>query len=125
MMEIANGFPPDILALVWHELAFDDDIRANLTPQERDRRAGKHDMRVLAKVVSPGQVDHKTTALKDLVPGVGQWRDYRRIALVTDEPLFRCVVQFLGPFFHRQIRVFSNAKSLEARAWVRDGRSRL
>lgn len=113
MMEVATGFPRDILALVWHEKLSDDDIRCNLTPQERDRRAGRHDMRVLARVVNP-----------DLAQGVGQWRDYGRVVVVTDEPLFRCAVQFLGPFFHSQVRVFSNTQSLEAREWVRGRHSR-
>lgn len=125
MMEVVKGFPRDILALVWHDMSFDEDIRSNLTPQERDRRAGKHDMRVLAKVGSPDQFDHGIATLEDLAQRVGQWRDYRRIAVVTDEPILRCAVQLLGPFFHSQIRVFSNAQSLDARTWVRDGRSLL
>lgn len=124
MIEVATGFPRDIIALVWHDMSSDDDIRCNLTPQERDTRAGKHDMRVLAKVVNPVQIDSKVATLEDLAHGVGQWRDYGRVAVVTDEPLFRCAVQFLGPFFHGPIRVFSNAQSLDARKWVRAGRSR-
>ena len=124
MMEVATGFPRDILALVWHEKLSDDDVRCDMTPQERDSRAGKHDMRLLAKVVDPDRFNSEIATLEDLSQGVGQWRDYGRIAVVTDEPLFRHAVQFFGPFFHSPIRVFSNAQSLDARTWVRGGRAR-
>jgi len=124
MMEVASGFPRDILALVWHEKQSDDDIRSEMTPQERDRCARKHDMRLLAKVVNPDRFDGKIATFDELSQGVGQWRDYGRVAVITDEPLFRTAVQFFGPFFHGPIRVYSNAQSLEARAWVRGGLAR-
>lgn len=69
------------MTLVWHDMLSDDDMRPNLTPQERDRRAGKHDMRGLARVVNPNRVDSKIATLEDLAQGGGQWRDYGRVAV--------------------------------------------
>lgn len=118
MMEVVTGLPRDVVSLVWHEMSSLDDIRASLTPEERDKRAGKHDVRLLAKLRSPNVPGPRIPSLDELSRGAGEWRNVGRIAVVTDEPLFRHVIQFFGPFFHGPIRVFTNAQSLEARMWL-------
>ena len=121
MMEVVTGLPRDVVSLVWHEMSSLDDIRASLSPEERDKRAGKHDVRVLAKLKSPSAPTPRIPSLDELSRGAGEWRNVGRIAVVTDEPLFRHAIQFFGPFFHGPIRVFTNAQSVEARMWL-DGR---
>lgn len=118
MMEVATGFPRDVIALIWHEKLTEHDDHGDLTPEQRDSCAGKHDIRLLAKLTGLQQRQRRMPALEDLAQGVGQWHDVGRIAVVTDEPLFRHMVQFFGPFFHSPIRVFSNAQSREARNWL-------
>ena len=121
MMEVLSGFPEDVLALVWHKPKSEHDVRRNLPPEVRDARAGQQDLRLYAKLQLPEEQQRTLPTLEDLARGVGQWRDVGRIAVVTDEPVFRHMVQFFGPFFHSPIRVFSNAQSHEARTWLRRG----
>ena len=118
MMEVVTGYPSDVIALNWHEKLDENDVRSGLTLGERDIRAGKHDLRLLAKLLPFSETRHKTLALAQLSGSAGQWRDIGRIAIVTDDFITRIMIQFFGPFFHSSIRVFPNAQSWRARAWL-------
>jgi hypothetical protein len=118
MMEVVSGLSSDVVSLIWHEMSSSDDVRANLTPQERDKRAGKHDVRLLAKVGARSKSQPHVPSLDDLSRGMGEWSNFGRIAIVTDDFLYRHAVQFFGPFFHGPIRVFTNAQSVQARMWL-------
>lgn len=117
MMEYLKGLPDDVLAVIWHDMRDADDRRALLEPERRDRLAGRHDVRLLARYSDRARTGH--VRIEDLMRGAGLWRDFGRIAIVTDEPSVRYAVQFFGPFFHGPIRVFKNAQSAQARDWVR------
>src|ERR1041385_5173497 len=110
MMEVVTGYPSDVVALNWHEKLDENDVRSGLSLGERDIRAGKHDLRLLVKLLPFSETRHKTLALAQLAGGDGQWRDIGRIAIVTDDLVTRIMIQFFGPFFHRSIRVFLNAQ---------------
>lgn len=118
MMEVVTGYPSDVVALNWHEKLDENDVRSGLSLGERDIRAGKHDLRLLAKLLPFAEKRHKTLALAQLSVSAGQWRDLGRIAIVTDDLLTRIMIQFFGPFFHNAIRVFPNVQSWRARAWL-------
>jgi len=117
-MEVVTGYPSDVVALNWHKKMDESDVRSDLSLSERDMRAGKHDLRLLAKLLPFSEKRHKTLALAQLSRSAGQWRDIGRIAIVTDDVITRMLIQFFGPFFHSSIRVFPNAQSWRARAWL-------
>ncbi len=118
MMEYLEGFPHDVLAVIWHDNLGPDDRRARLAPERRDRIAGRHDVRLFARYAD--RQNTRRPRIEDLTRGFGQWRDFGRIAIVTDDASVRIAVQFFGQFFHGPIRVFSNAQGERARAWVRE-----
>lgn len=113
MMELLSGFPKGVVALVWHD-KIAQDIDPKASPEERDARASNHDIRVLAKLH-----DERHGSLADVMRGWGQWRDFDRIAIITDEASVRHAVQFFAPFLHPGIRVFRNRDSEAAREWLR------
>jgi hypothetical protein len=118
MMEYLQGFPNDVLAVIWHDMRAPNDRRAALDPARRDGLAGGRDVRLLARYSDPAKAG--TVRIEDLTRGIGLWRDFGRIAIVTDDRSVRYAVQFFGPFFHGPIRVFPNAQSARAREWVRE-----
>jgi len=118
MMEYLEGFPRDVLAMIWHDMRSPDDRRAQLDPEQRDGLAARSDVRLLARYSDPAKIGR--VRIEDLTRGIGLWRDFGRIAIVTDDPSVRLAAQFFGPFFHGPIRVFTNAQSARARAWVRE-----
>jgi hypothetical protein len=118
MMETLSGFPRDVVAFVWH-----DDMSASEmhNAQPKGRRTGKHDIRMFAKLVDEHRDDHasgRSISLDDSMLGVGHWKDFGRIAIVTDETWVRHMVQFFAPFVHGPVRVFSNAQVEDARRWL-------
>jgi len=107
MMELLNGYPADVFAAVWH-----DALKGG--PMVSDR----HDVRVLAKYARGAKPVTSVELAEDGMLGMGQWRDFGRIAIVTDEAWVRHAVQFMAPFFHGPTRVFTNAQFEDARVWV-------
>ena len=116
MMQMLSGFPRDVVAFVWH-----DDMSANqfhdALTEHREGPSGKHDIRLFARLAEDHSGDD-TTSLDDAMLGAGNWRDFGRIAIVTDETWVRHMVQFFAPFVHGPVRVFSKAQSEDARRWL-------
>ncbi len=115
MMEVVPGYARDVVALVWHDKLGDDDVRAQMTVRERDARAGKHDIRLFAKLTAFGASGHARAVHSD---PPDQWPNVGRIAIVTDDAISRHLVQFFAPFFHAAVKVFPNAQSSQARIWL-------
>ena len=107
MMELLSGYPPDVFAAVWH------DALKGAAPV-----ADKHDVRILAKYARGAKPVTSLELAEDGMLGMGQWRDFGRIAIITDEAWVRHAVQFLAPFFHGPTRVFSTAQAVDARLWI-------
>jgi hypothetical protein len=103
MMEVLSGYPTDMFAAIWHEAG---------APE------GPHDVRMLAKYTRGATPITHTELIEHSMLGMGQWKDFGRIAIITDERWMRQAVQFFAPFFHGPVRVFSNAKANDARVWV-------
>src|SRR5258706_2525757 len=118
MMEVLSGYPSDVVAVVWHDPLDANDVRSSLEPAARDKKAGKHDIRMLAKLAGDIKRTNKLAGFDDAVLGVGHWSDFGKIAFVTDERWVRHMVQFFAPFVHGPVRVFSNAEVDAARAWL-------
>ncbi len=107
MMELLNGYPADVFAAVWH------DALKSAKPA-----ADRHDVRILAKYARGAKPVTSVELAEDGMLGVGHWRDFGRIAIITDEAWVRNAVQFFAPFFHGPTRVFGNAQVEEARRWI-------
>ncbi|HUO89712.1 MAG TPA: STAS/SEC14 domain-containing protein [Rhizomicrobium sp.] len=118
MMEILASGSPDIFAAIWHDPLSIHDVRARMTQAERDRLAGRHDVRLMARYKRGAKPVTAREIMEDATLGAGQWRDFERIAIITDDVLIRHAVQFFAPFFHGPVRVFSNANVEGARRWL-------
>lgn len=118
MMELLSGYPPDVFAAMWHDTLNASDTRGDMPTAERDRVAGKHDVRILAKYARGAKPVSRVELAEQGMLGMGQWKDFGRIAIITDDATMRHAVQFLAPFFHGPIRVFANAQAIEARLWI-------
>jgi hypothetical protein len=118
MMEVLSGYPPDVFAAVWRDALKGESPRGPMPISERDKLAGKHDVRILAKYARGAKPVTSVELAEQGMLGVGQWRDFGRIAIITDDRSMRAAVQFFSPFFHGPTRVFSNAEAEQARLWI-------
>jgi hypothetical protein len=100
MMEVLTGYPAGMFAAVWHDSGAAGDVR------------------MLAKYARGATPVTGTELMEHSMLGMGQWKDFGRIAIITDERWMRQAVQFFAPFFHGPVRVFSNAQADEAGTWV-------
>ncbi len=119
MMEVLPTDSPEIFAAIWHEPLSPDDVRASLPAGQRDRIAGKRDVRLFARYRNGAKPVTQADLAEASTLGAGQWADFERIAIITDDVLMRHVVQFFAPFFHGPLRVYSNAQANEARLWLK------
>jgi len=117
MMEMLSGFPRDVVAFVWHDSTSASEFHRALTSPPREGASGKHDIKLFAKLAEDHH-DEPVVSLDDAMIGAGHWRDFGRIAIVTDETWVRHMVQFFAPFVHGPVRVFSNAQAEDARRWL-------
>src|SRR5579872_3652770 len=110
MMEVLSGYPSDVVAVLWHDPASPNDHRSDLDTRQRDRLAGRHDIRLLAKLAGDIKLASKLAGFDESVLGVGHWSDFGKIAIITDERWVRHMVQFFAPFVHGPVRVFANVE---------------
>lgn len=54
----------------------------------------------------------------DQMFGIKHWRDFSRLALVTDLTWARVAARMFKPFFPAEIRVFAKAQLADAKAWI-------
>lgn len=117
MMQTLSGFPRDVVAFVWRDDMSTSEFQSALTSSARSR-PGKHDIKLFAKLAEDHSGEEHVVSLDDAMVGAGNWRDFGRIAIVTDETWVRHMVQFFAPFVHGPVRVFSNAQAEDARRWL-------
>jgi hypothetical protein len=118
MMETLSGFPSDVVAFVWHDEMSASEFQQALATPAAGAHARKHDIKLFAKLADGHDVSVRPVSLDDSMLGAGQWQDFGRIAIVTDETWVRHMVQFFAPFVHGPVRVFSNGQAEDARRWL-------
>lgn len=118
MMQTLSGFPRDVVAFVWHDDMSASEFQSALASPARSGPPGKHDIKLFAKLAEDHSHEEHVLSLDDSTVGAGNWSDFGRIAIVTDETWVRHMVQFFAPFVHGPVRVFSNAQAEDARRWL-------
>ncbi|HYS44969.1 MAG TPA: STAS/SEC14 domain-containing protein [Rhizomicrobium sp.] len=61
--------------------------------------------------------------VEDARMGIAHWRDWGRIAVVTDSGLLRDAIGFFALMFHHPFRLFFNADYGKAKAWIEERRN--
>jgi hypothetical protein len=118
MMQMLSGFPRDVVAFVWHDDMSASEVESALTSAAHSGTPGKRDIKLFAKLAEDHSHEEHVFSLDDATIGAGNWSDFGRIAIVTDETWVRHMVQFFAPFVHGPVRVFSNAQAEDARRWL-------
>lgn len=118
MIEILNGFPDDVLAVSGTGRITADDYRDVLIP-EATRRAARHSrMRVFYLLGSRFGGLTAGAAWLDFKFGVSHWKNFSRIAVVSDVGWIRYAVRIFAPLLTSPVRVFATADETEARTWI-------
>ncbi|HEX4028040.1 MAG TPA: STAS/SEC14 domain-containing protein [Rhizomicrobium sp.] len=118
MFQILSGFPDDVLAISAKGKISPADYEKVLIPVV-DERIRRHKPLKLFFHMGPDFEGMELGAMvKDARLGIGHWRDWGAIAVVTDAGPWRDVIGFFGLMFHQPVRLFFEADYDKAKAWI-------
>ncbi|MBV8682519.1 MAG: STAS/SEC14 domain-containing protein [Caulobacteraceae bacterium] len=117
MYRFIEGLPPDVLGIEADGKITHEDYRDRLIPKVEAMRADGPIKAVM--VMRSDMSDYSLEALwDDQIFGFSHWRDFSRLALVTDHRWMKTAVAIFRPFYPAEIRTFSLAELDAAKAWI-------
>lgn len=117
MFKSIEGLPADVLAIEASGQITHQDYRDTLIPMAEGLVA-KGPLRMLY-VIGPDFTGFDLGALwDDGAFGIKHWRDFSRIAVVTDHAWMGGAVSMFKPFFHGEVRLFELAQLPAAKDWI-------
>lgn len=118
MLEILAGFPEEVLAVSATGVVSADDYRKVLEPHVTEAMRRTRPLRVFFHLGPEFERMEPGAMWQDAKLGFSHWRDWGRIAVITDVGWLRDSARLFSPFFPRPVRVFSNGEFAAARTWV-------
>lgn len=117
MLTLIDGLPPDVLGVEATGVVTHEDYRKVLIPAaEAKLTRGPVRMLYLAGAAFSG---YELDAMwDDAAFGLKHWRDFVRIAVVTEKTWLRAAVTMFSPFFPGHIRLFDLSGLDAAKAWI-------
>lgn len=117
MLTLMEGLPADVLGVEARGKITHRDYRDVLIPAAETKMArGPVKMIFLAGTQFDG---FELEALwDDAAFGTRHWRDFKRVAVVTDSGWLRSAVAMFGPLIPSETRVFGTEDEAAAREWI-------
>jgi hypothetical protein len=125
MIEFIEGFPASVVAIAAKGRVTREDYEGVLIPAVNDvfKRHGK--IRLYYEFGTGYSGFDAGAALQDFKVGVEHWKDWERVAVVTDVEWLKQATLAFGFLLPGRMRVFSLAEAAEAREWIAaDGREK-
>jgi hypothetical protein len=117
MFKFIEGLPQDVMAIKATGKVTHEDYRDTLIPKA-EVMMGKGPIRMLY-VIGPECTGFEVEALwDDGKLGFRHWHDFSQIALVSDLTWVRASVNIFKPFFHCDVRLFSDSELAAAKDWI-------
>jgi hypothetical protein len=118
MIEVISAFPENVVAFMARDKVTRQDYENVLIPAVNDllRRRGK--IRLYYEFGPQFSEFDAGAALQDFKVGVEHWRDWERVAVVSDVEWIKQATLAFGFLLPGHTRVFSLAEIAEAREWV-------
>ncbi|MCB1503914.1 MAG: STAS/SEC14 domain-containing protein [Hyphomicrobiaceae bacterium] len=118
MIEILKDFPDDVLAISATGRLTAADYRDVLIPEANRHFKTGRPLRMLAHFGPTFTGMTAGAAWADTRFGIGHWKEFGRIAIVSDSTWIKDSVLLFAPFFHHAIRIFSNDELATAKEWI-------
>ncbi len=118
MIEAIGGFPENVVALAAKDRVTRQDYESVLIPAVNDglKRHGK--IRLYYEFGPQYSGFDADAALQDFKVGVEHWKDWERVAVVTDVEWIKQATRVFGFLLPGRIRVLTLQEAAEAREWV-------
>lgn len=117
MMTLIDGLPPDVLGIEASGKVTHRDYRDVLIPRA-EAMIAKGPIKMVY-VVGNDVTGFELEALwDDGAFGAKHWRDFSRVAMVTDHVWLRGAVGLFAPLFPSEVRLFNVADLAAAKGWI-------
>ena len=117
MLKLIEGLPPEVLGVEATGKVTHADYRDILIPAA-EAKMSRGPVKMLY-VAGPEFSGYELEALwDDAAFGLKHWRQFTRIAVVTESAWLRAAVTMFSPFFPSEIRLFTLPKLSAAKAWI-------
>jgi len=117
MFKLIEGLPPDVLAIEAIDMVTNSDYRNTLIPKaEALMSNGK--IRMLYVIGEDFKGFELGALWDDSSFGFKHWRDFYRIAVVTDHAWINAMVNMFKPFFPGEVRLFKLVELQASKDWI-------
>lgn len=121
MLKLLSDFPDNVVAVVASGEVTGGEFRDVLVPAV-EARLKTHDRLNLYYQFDRSFSTMRVEAMwEDAKLDIGHWREWDRIAVITDIGWIRRGAKLAVVLLHRPVRVFTNAETEAAREWVTEG----
>ncbi|MEO7085759.1 MAG: STAS/SEC14 domain-containing protein [Gemmatimonadaceae bacterium] len=117
MMRLIEGLPADVLGIEATGKVTHSDYRDVLIPRA-EAMIGKGPIKMVYVIGSDVTGFELEAMWDDGMFGVKHWRDFSRVAVVTDHAWVRGAVSLFSPLFPSDVRLFAVADLPAAKTWV-------
>ena len=117
MLKLMEGLPANVLGVEATGKVTHEDYKRVLIPAAEAMMAqGPIKMLYFA---GPAFTGYELEALwDDGAFGIKHWREFGRIAMVTDSGWLRAAVTMFSPFFPSEVKLFKSSELAAAKAWI-------
>ena len=118
MLRVLSDFPDNVLAVLASGEVTGEEFRNILVPAA-EAKLKTHEKLNLYYQFGPHFTNMRTEAMwEDAKLDINHWKEWDRIAVITDVGWIRKGARLAVMLLHRPVRVFSNAEADAARNWV-------
>ncbi len=118
MIEVISGFPENVVAITAKGRITRQDYESVLAPAVNDvlKRHGK--IRLYYEIGAQYSGFDADAAWQDVRVGIEHWKDWERVAVVTDVDWIKQATRAFGFLLAGRVKVFGLAQTADARQWV-------
>ncbi len=118
MIEVLGGFPDNVVAITAKGRITREDYEGVVIPAVNEllKRHGK--IRLYYEVGAEYAGFDADAAWEDFKVGVEHWKDWDRVAVVTDVGWIRQTTRAFGFLYSGRLKVFGLAQAADARQWL-------
>jgi hypothetical protein len=118
MIEALKDFPQNVVAFVCHGHITKDDYATVLVPAAEKALSQYDKVRLYYETAPDFSGIDPAAVWEDTKVGIRHFRQWERVAVVTDVEWIKQTMRFFGFLMPGELRVFPTAEAAQARKWI-------
>ncbi len=118
MIEVLKGFPENVVAFACHGQVTQSDYTTVFNPVVADAFKAHDKLRLYYETAADFAGIDPAAAWEDTKVGLAHWRNWERMAVVTDVEWIRRAMKLFMFMMPGELRVFPSTQAAQAREWI-------